>query len=123
MPTAPKTAATLSRWMGVLAALAPALAWAADAPVPNKGDTAWMLTSTAFVLLMSVRPGLHGRLGQGHERLPRHLEAIRHSAGGGVLGIRVDRRRGLHRLLHREAVGRSAGRRGRGARGARHHLP
>jgi Amt family ammonium transporter len=57
MPTAPKTAATLSRWMGVLAALAPALAWAADAPVPHKGDTAWMLTSTAFVLLMSV-PGL-----------------------------------------------------------------
>jgi hypothetical protein len=36
--------------MGVLAALAPALSWAADAPVPNKGDTAWMLTSTALVL-------------------------------------------------------------------------
>jgi Amt family ammonium transporter len=28
-------------------------AWAADA-VPNKGDTSWMLTSTALVLLMSV---------------------------------------------------------------------
>ncbi len=27
------------------------------APVPNKGDTAWMLTSTALVLMMSV-PGL-----------------------------------------------------------------
>jgi ammonium transporter, Amt family len=27
---------------------------AAPAPVPNKGDVAWMLTSTAFVLLMSV---------------------------------------------------------------------
>ena len=54
MPTAPKTAATSSRSMGVLAALAPALSWAADAPVPNKGDTAWMLTCTAFVLLMSV---------------------------------------------------------------------
>src|ERR1700680_4762088 len=54
MPTAPKTAATLSRSMGVLATLAPALSWAADAPVPNKGDTAWMLTATAFVLLMSV---------------------------------------------------------------------
>jgi Amt family ammonium transporter len=40
--------------MGVLATLAPALAWAADAPVPNKGDTAWMLTATALVLLMSV---------------------------------------------------------------------
>src|SRR5579862_1357984 len=33
----------------------PALAFAADAaPVPDKGDTAWMLTSTALVLLMSV---------------------------------------------------------------------
>jgi ammonium transporter, Amt family len=32
-------------------------ATAAPAPTPNKGDTAWMLTSTAFVLLMSV-PGL-----------------------------------------------------------------
>ena len=37
-----------------LGALGPALAWAADDPVPNKGDTAWMLTSTALVLLMSV---------------------------------------------------------------------
>src|SRR6185437_9962513 len=37
-----------------LATLAPTLAWAADAPIPNKGDTAWMLTSTALVLLMSV---------------------------------------------------------------------
>src|ERR1700726_4249490 len=44
----------MSRSMGALATLAPALSWAADAPVPNKGDTAWMLTSTAFVLLMSV---------------------------------------------------------------------
>jgi Amt family ammonium transporter len=36
-------------------ALLPALAGAADAPpVPNKGDTSWMLTSTALVLLMSV---------------------------------------------------------------------
>jgi Amt family ammonium transporter len=36
--------------------LAPALAFAQDTapPVPDKGDTAWMLTSTAFVLLMSV---------------------------------------------------------------------
>src|SRR4051812_50207406 len=30
---------------------------AAAAPVPNKGDTAWMLVSTALVLMMSV-PGL-----------------------------------------------------------------
>jgi len=35
------------------AAAAPA-ATAAPAPTPNKGDVAWMLTSTAFVLLMSV---------------------------------------------------------------------
>jgi Amt family ammonium transporter len=35
--------------------LLPAIAGAADAPpVPNKGDTSWMLTSTALVLLMSV---------------------------------------------------------------------
>ena len=69
------------------------------------------------------RPRLHARLGQGHERLPRHLEAIHHSAAGGVPGVRVDRGGGLHRLLHRQAPGRSAGPRGRGARGARHHLP
>src|SRR5690348_11442594 len=39
-----------------LATLAPTLAWAADAPAPtpDKGDMAWMLTSTALVLLMSV---------------------------------------------------------------------
>jgi len=34
-----------------------ALAQAAAAPVPNKGDTAWMLISTALVLMMSI-PGL-----------------------------------------------------------------
>src|SRR6202043_2520276 len=44
----------MSRSMGALAPRAPALAWAADAPVPNKGDPAWMLTATALVLLMSV---------------------------------------------------------------------
>ncbi|MGH8209861.1 MAG: ammonium transporter [Steroidobacteraceae bacterium] len=55
MRTAPRTSITLHRLTGfALAALGPTLAWAADAPVPNKGDTAWMLTSTAFVLLMSV---------------------------------------------------------------------
>jgi Amt family ammonium transporter len=36
------------------AAAAPAAAPAAPAPVPNKGDVAWMLTSTALVLMMSV---------------------------------------------------------------------
>jgi len=33
---------------------APAASASAAAPTPNKGDVAWMLTSTAFVLLMSV---------------------------------------------------------------------
>ncbi|MGD0635707.1 MAG: ammonium transporter [Beijerinckiaceae bacterium] len=41
----------------VATAAAPAAAAAAAAPVPNKGDTAWMLISTALVLMMSV-PGL-----------------------------------------------------------------
>src|SRR5436853_7392230 len=55
MRTAPKTFPMIRRVAGVAAApLGPTLAWAADAPVPNKGDTAWMLTSTALVLLMSV---------------------------------------------------------------------
>ena len=39
------------------AALAPGLARAQDAPVPDKGDTAWMLVSTLLVVLMTV-PGL-----------------------------------------------------------------
>jgi Amt family ammonium transporter len=43
-----------SLFAGLFALLGPALALAQDAPVPNKGDTAWMLTSTALVLLMSV---------------------------------------------------------------------
>ena len=38
-------------------ALEPSLAQAADAPTPNKGDTAWMLTASALVLLMTI-PGL-----------------------------------------------------------------
>ncbi len=56
MRTAPRTSPQLCRLTGfaLLAALGPALACAADVPVPNKGDTAWMLTSTALVLLMSV---------------------------------------------------------------------
>jgi Amt family ammonium transporter len=39
------------------AAAAPAAAAAAPAPVPNKGDTAWMTISTVLVLLMTI-PGL-----------------------------------------------------------------
>jgi ammonium transporter, Amt family len=54
MPDAAKTARTLGRLALLLAMLAPALCPAAEPPVPNKGDTAWMLTSTALVLLMSV---------------------------------------------------------------------
>ena len=41
----------------LLTLFAPALALAADTPVPDKGDTAWMLTSTLLVILMTV-PGL-----------------------------------------------------------------
>jgi ammonium transporter, Amt family len=54
MPTAVRTFLRSGRPLAALAALAPALSWAADAPVPDKGDTAWMLTATALVLLMSV---------------------------------------------------------------------
>ncbi len=39
------------------AVLAPALALAQDTPVPDKGDTAWMMTSTVLVILMTI-PGL-----------------------------------------------------------------
>jgi Amt family ammonium transporter len=39
------------------ATLAPALGFAQDAPVPDKGDTAWMMTSTVLVILMTI-PGL-----------------------------------------------------------------
>jgi Amt family ammonium transporter len=45
-PTATAPAAT--------AAAAPAAAPAAAAPTPNKGDVAWMLVSTALVLMMSI---------------------------------------------------------------------
>src|SRR6201988_4404706 len=55
MRTALRTSSTFRRLTAFgLAALGPTLAWAADAPVPNKGDVALMLTSTALVLCMSV---------------------------------------------------------------------
>ena len=38
-------------------AAAPAAAEAAPAPVPNKGDTAWMTVATVLVILMTI-PGL-----------------------------------------------------------------
>ena len=53
------TAARPSPWKAALAIgamLAPALALADD-PVPDKGDTAWVLTSTMLVILMTI-PGL-----------------------------------------------------------------
>jgi ammonium transporter, Amt family len=43
--------------IGLLLAAAAGGSAFADAPVPNKGDTAWMLISTAIVLMMSI-PGL-----------------------------------------------------------------
>jgi Amt family ammonium transporter len=50
--------ATLALLALLLAAAAPdVLAQAAPAPVPNKGDTAWLLVSTAIVIFMTL-PGL-----------------------------------------------------------------
>jgi Amt family ammonium transporter len=54
--TAAPAVATPAASPATPASAAPA-ATAAPAPTPNKGDTSWMLVSTAFVLLMSV-PGL-----------------------------------------------------------------
>src|SRR4029077_4733916 len=54
MTIGPPGSRRLARPLAALALLAPALGWAADVATPNKGDTAWMLASTAFVLLMSV---------------------------------------------------------------------
>jgi Amt family ammonium transporter len=50
-------AALVALAVAVLALAAPGLAHAADAPVPDKGDTAWMLVSTLLVILMTI-PGL-----------------------------------------------------------------
>jgi Amt family ammonium transporter len=54
MTLEPRSRKSPARALPWLSLLVPALACAAEAPVPNKGDTAWMLTSTALVLLMSV---------------------------------------------------------------------
>ena len=51
---APAAAAPATAAPATAAPADAAAAPAAAAPVPNKGDTAWMLTSTALVLLMSV---------------------------------------------------------------------
>ncbi len=50
--TGPRAALRAAALIAALSILAPALAQAA--PPPNKGDMAWMLTSTALVLFMSV---------------------------------------------------------------------
>ncbi|MEO8751112.1 MAG: ammonium transporter [Casimicrobiaceae bacterium] len=52
-PAAAAPAAPAAAAPAAAAAAAPA-ATAAPAPTPNKGDVAWMLISTAFVLMMSV---------------------------------------------------------------------
>jgi len=51
-PAAPAAAATAAA-----PAAAPAAPAAAPAPVPNKGDTSWMLVATLLVIMMSI-PGL-----------------------------------------------------------------
>jgi len=59
-PTSGRRRATGASLVGCLLALVllPALAMAdSAAPVPNKGDTSWMLTSTVLVILMTI-PGL-----------------------------------------------------------------
>ena len=53
----PAEAAASAAAASVATVAAPAAAPAAAAPVPNKGDTAWMIVATAFVILMSI-PGL-----------------------------------------------------------------
>ncbi|MDO8932321.1 MAG: ammonium transporter [Rhodocyclaceae bacterium] len=54
---APEAAPTASAPAAAAPAAAEAAPAAAPAPVPNKGDTAWLLVATAFVILMSI-PGL-----------------------------------------------------------------
>ncbi len=55
---APAVTATAAAPAAVAApAVAPAAPAAAPAPTPNKGDTAWMLTATLLVIMMSI-PGL-----------------------------------------------------------------
>jgi len=54
---APASEAAAAPAAAAAAAPAAASAPAAAAPVPNKGDTAWLLISTAFVILMTL-PGL-----------------------------------------------------------------
>jgi ammonium transporter, Amt family len=50
-------ATVLSRLLGAFVGLAPLVARAADKPALDHGDTAWMLASTALVLMMTI-PGV-----------------------------------------------------------------
>ncbi|MFZ4480142.1 MAG: ammonia channel protein, partial [Rhodoferax sp.] len=54
---APASAAATAAPAAVVASAPAAAASAAPAPVPNKGDVAWMIVATAFVIMMSI-PGL-----------------------------------------------------------------
>ncbi len=56
-PAAASAAAPAAAAVAAPAAAAPAAAAPAAAPVPNKGDTAWMLVSTLLVIMMAI-PGL-----------------------------------------------------------------
>ena len=51
------SAASAAAAPAAAAPAAAASATAAPAPVPNKGDVAWMIVATAFVIMMSI-PGL-----------------------------------------------------------------
>jgi Amt family ammonium transporter len=48
---------TLHRWLVLILVLLPQVGFAVDAPALNGADTAWMLTSSALVLFMTI-PGL-----------------------------------------------------------------
>ena len=66
-----------------VALLAAAPAMAQDGPKIDTGDTAWMLTSTALVLMMTI-PGLalfYGGHGPQEERARHHDAELRHHLG------------------------------------------
>ncbi|MES2944111.1 MAG: ammonia channel protein, partial [Pseudomonadota bacterium] len=56
-PAAPAAPAAAAAAAATAAPAAAPAAAAAPAPVPNKGDTAWMMVSTLLVILMTI-PGL-----------------------------------------------------------------
>ena len=56
-PGAKGVALALARFLGVAAAAFAPMALADGPPAPDKGDTAWMMTSTLLLILMTI-PGL-----------------------------------------------------------------